>query len=111
MTSAALDRALVTGHSPVPISLRFVFRLTATLATPIAIGDSGQGLRKVVPLTGGVLESKADGQLGEGAFDGAQCVGGGADYLTVDARGLSRLDARYVFQLKSGRELEKRARK
>ncbi|UZJ50685.1 hypothetical protein CBS101457_000005 [Exobasidium rhododendri] len=100
-----MDQNLVSKHAPVTPSLRFIFRLTSTLAAPIIIGDSGQGTRKVVPLTGGALKSSVGGLTGEDAFDEAQCIDGGADFLTVDPNLFSRLDARYVFRLKSGHHL------
>lgn len=101
-----MDEALITQHEPVAPSLRFIFRLRSTLATPITIGDSGQGTRKVIPLTGGLLYAQPGDKRGEEAFNGAQCIDSGADYLLKDSEttSLTRLDARYVFRLKSGRE-------
>jgi hypothetical protein len=101
-----MDESLLTKHEPVAPSLRFIFRLRSTLAAPITIGNTGQGTRKVIPLTGGILTTNVDNLKGESAFEGAQCIDSGADYLLKDSEttSLTRLDARYVFRLRSGRE-------
>lgn len=102
-----MDYSLVTKHLPITPSLRFIFRLSSTLATPTTIGNTGQGTRKVIPLTDGILSTQIKNELlGEQAFEGAKCLKSGADYLTKDSEttSMTRLDARYVFQLASGRE-------
>lgn len=89
-----------TEWDPVPIKLEPIFRLTCTVETPHVVGDSGEGLRKIVPITaGGTIES-----IEVPAFDGAVGMPGGSDYFRTDRFGKTRLDARYFFQLKSGRK-------
>ncbi|SPO21519.1 uncharacterized protein UTRI_01006_B [Ustilago trichophora] len=84
---------------PVPIKLEPIFRLSCPVEKPHVVGDSGEGLRKIVPITsGGTITST---QIP--AFDGAVGMPGGSDYFRTDRFGKTRLDARYFFQLKSGR--------
>ncbi|EST06074.1 hypothetical protein PSEUBRA_003932 [Kalmanozyma brasiliensis GHG001] len=86
---------------PVPISLRPIFRLSCPVETAHVVGDSGEGLRKIVPIpAGGVMTSDTIP-----AFDGATGMPGGSDYFRTDRFGKTRLDARYFFQLKSGHNL------
>lgn len=99
-----IDSSTISTHIPVQPSLRFIFRLASNLADPVIIGSSGEGTRKVVSLTTGRLFTEIGSQKGLDAFEGAIYLEGGADYLTVDALGDSRLDARYVFKLSSGRK-------
>lgn len=85
---------------PVPPTLRPIFRLSCPVEPPHVIGDSGEGLRKIVPITpGGSITSDIP------AFDGATGMPGGSDYFRTDRFGRTRLDARYFFRLKSGHNL------
>ncbi|SYW79370.1 uncharacterized protein UBRO2_03054 [Ustilago bromivora] len=68
---------------------------------PHVVGDSGEGLRKIVPITpGGRINSTTIP-----ALDGAVGMSGGSDYLRIDQFGKTRLDARYFFRLRSGHNL------
>ncbi len=85
---------------PVPITLEPIFRLSCPVEVAHPVGDSGEGLRKIVPITaGGRMTSDTIP-----AFDGAEGMPGGSDYFRIDQFGKTRLDARYFFKLKSGRK-------
>lgn len=85
---------------PVPIGLEPIFRLSCPVEKAHVVGDSGEGMRKIVPITqGGRIESNQ-----VPAFDGAIGMPGGSDYFRTDRFGKTRLDARYFFKLKSGRK-------
>ncbi|KAJ9477405.1 hypothetical protein PHBOTO_000937 [Pseudozyma hubeiensis] len=86
---------------PPATSLTPAFYLSCPVETPSVIGDSGEGLRKIVPISaGGLINSTTIP-----ALDGAVGQAGGSDYYRIDQFGKTRLDARYFFTLKSGRNL------
>lgn len=85
---------------PVPLSLAPIFRAECRVDPPNVVGDSGEGVRKIVPITTGSLSSSA-----VPALDGAKLMPGGSDYFRTDAMGKTRLDARYYFQLRDGHNL------
>jgi Protein of unknown function (DUF3237) len=60
---------------------------------PIAIGETGQGLRRVVPITGGTVQ----GPRLRGAI-----LNAGADSQIIGPDGFTRLEARYVLRLDDG---------
>ncbi len=60
---------------------------------PIAIGETGQGLRRVVPITGGTIE----GPRLRGTI-----LDAGADSQIIAKDGFTRLEARYVLKLDDG---------
>ncbi|HLX97962.1 MAG TPA: DUF3237 domain-containing protein [Roseiarcus sp.] len=63
------------------------------VGAPIAIGETGQGLRRVVPITGGTIQGE---RLNGTILDA------GADYQIIGADGFTRLEARYVARLADG---------
>lgn len=86
---------------PVAPTLRPIFQLSCPVEPSHLIGDSGEGVRKIVPITaGGTITSS-----NIPAFDGAVGMPGGSDYFRTDRFGKTRLDARYFFRLKSGHNL------
>ena len=60
---------------------------------PITIGETGQGLRRVVPITGGTVQ----GPRLRGAI-----LNVGADSQIIGPDGFTRLEARYVLRLDDG---------
>jgi Protein of unknown function (DUF3237) len=60
---------------------------------PIAIGETGQGLRRVVPITGGTIE---------GPRLWGTILDAGADSQIIAKDGFTRLEARYVLKLDDG---------
>jgi hypothetical protein len=91
--------AIMTSLEPVEITLEPVFRVTCPVEPAHNVGDSGEGVRKIVPIApGGTITSPI------AALDGAVGMHGGSDYFRTDQFGKTRLDARYFFKLKSGRK-------
>jgi hypothetical protein len=79
---------------PVSIpSLSFFARFTVTVADPIDIGLTPEGERRVVPITGGVIE--ADGWSGK-------VLAGGADFQRYPSPETAQLEARYVVETDDG---------
>ncbi len=77
---------------PVP-TLEHVADLTVQVAAPIEIGDTGAGLRRLIPITGGTLS---------GPRIAGKVLAGGADFQRVSPDGVADLDARYAIELTDG---------
>lgn len=75
------------------LTTSYVFSLTVTVATPVEVGETGIGARRVIPITGGRL-------VGEG-MSGRICAGG-ADYQIIRPNGLTELHARYAIEMDDG---------
>ena len=60
---------------------------------PIAVGETAQGLRRVVPITGGTIQ---------GARLNGTILNAGADFQIIGPDGFTRLEARYVARLDDG---------
>jgi hypothetical protein len=82
--------------------LRHVFRLDAELAAPVDVGDTPQGHRRVVALTGGRAEGP---QLTAELVAAA----GAADWQLVRPSGTAVADLRYVLRTDAGALLYVRA--
>jgi len=78
---------------PAP-KLRNVYRLDADLAAPIDLGDTPQGHRRIVALTGGRAEGPD--------FNAELLATGGADWQLVRASGSSVADIRYTLKTDRG---------
>jgi hypothetical protein len=63
------------------------------VGAPITIGETGEGLRRVVPILGGAI-------TGPRLF--GKILAAGADYQVIRADGFTRLDARYAAELDDG---------
>jgi hypothetical protein len=74
--------------------LRHVYRLDAELDTPVDLGDTPQGHRRIIPLTRG----RATGPY----FDAELLPAGGADWQIVRASGSSVADIRYTLKTDGG---------
>lgn len=71
-----------------------VYRLEATLASPLELGETAQGRRRIVPLTGGTFSgSEISGRL---------LPGTSADWQTILPDGTALGDIRYVLQTDRG---------
>lgn len=77
--------------------LRPVYRLEATLGEPIELGDSAQGRRRIVPLTGGTFTGPT--------INGKLLPGASADWQTVLPDGTAIGDIRYTLQTQGGEVL------
>jgi muconolactone delta-isomerase len=79
----------VSGHLPQP-RLTQVFRLEATLAPPLDLGEVAGGHRRIVPLT--------DGTFSGPEISGRLLPGGSADWQTILPDGTALGDIRYVLE-------------
>jgi len=70
--------------------LRKVYRLEATLARPLDLGDTARGRRRIVPLTGGAFTGPE--------INGKLLPGASADWQMLLADGTALGDIRYTLQ-------------
>ncbi len=79
--------------APVPPPLEHAFDVAVQVAVPLAIGDMGAGVRRVVDILGGTVT-------------GPRLAGnirpGGADFQIIRASGMAELEARYVIEAADG---------
>ncbi len=75
------------------LPLEHVADAVVSVGTPITVGDSGEGIRRVVPILGGTLD---------GHRLHATVLAAGADYQLIRPDGIATLDARYVAQTDDG---------
>jgi hypothetical protein len=74
--------------------LTMIFRLEATVGRPFDLGDTAQGHRRIVPLTGGTFTGPE--------LNGTLLPGASADWQTVLPDGTALGDIRYTLQTDSG---------
>jgi hypothetical protein len=73
--------------------LEFVFEVRAIVDAPLIIGPSSRGLRRVIPILGGVVAGpRLNGEI----------VPGGADWQYVRPDGVLSLEARYTLRANDG---------
>ena len=77
-------------------TLTHVADVLVEVGEPIAIGETPQGLRRVVPITGGTIR----GERLNGTV-----LAGGADFQIIGPDGFTRLEARYVIRLDHGAQV------
>ncbi len=77
-----------------PPALEHVCDLAITVGLPLEIGLTAAGLRRVIPITGGVVR----GPL----FNGRVLPGGSDFQLILEDGAQAHLDARYVIELEGG---------
>ena len=77
-----------------PPRLTQVYRLEATLARPLELGDIAQGRRRIVPLTGGTFTGPE--------LNGELLPGASADWQIVLPDGTALGDIRYTLQTDTG---------
>ena len=74
--------------------LEFAFRISVDLTGGIQeLGNTGKGIRKVIPITGGSFE---------GPNIKGKVVAGGYDWQLLRADGVVEIDARYILQTDDG---------
>lgn len=74
--------------------LEFAFRISVDLTGGVQeVGETGKGIRKVVPITGGIFE---------GPNIKGTVVPGGYDWQLVRTDGVVEIDARYLLQTDDG---------
>jgi Protein of unknown function (DUF3237) len=71
-----------------------VYRLEATLAPPLELGETAQGHRRIVPLTGGTFSGPE--------MSGKLLPGASADWQTILPDGTALGDIRYTLQTDGG---------
>ncbi len=91
----------MTDELPDP-RLRKVYRLEATLGQPLDVGDTAQGHRRIVPLTGGAFTGPQ--------INGELLPGTGADWQILLADGTAVGDIRYTLRTDGGDLLYVRSR-
>jgi hypothetical protein len=74
--------------------LSFVYRLEATLGEPLQIGESAQGHRRIVPLTGGTFTGPQ--------ISGTLVPGVSGDWQTILPDGTALGDIRYALRTAAG---------
>ena len=72
---------------------KYVFSLAIQVGTPIVAGDLGYGIRRVIPVLGGIV--RGDGISG-------RIHPGGADFQIIRPDGFTELEAKYAFELDDG---------
>jgi Protein of unknown function (DUF3237) len=83
----------MSNHLPDP-RLTQVFRLEATLGQPLDVGETAQGHRRIVPLTGGTFTGPE--------LEGKLLPGASADWQIVLPDGTALGDIRYALETDSG---------
>jgi len=84
---------MTSDHLPEPRLTR-VYRLEATLGQPLDLGETSQGHRRIVPLTGGTFTGPE--------LRGKLLPGASADWQTVLPDGTALGDVRYTLQTDAG---------
>jgi Protein of unknown function (DUF3237) len=79
----------VSGHLPDP-RLTLVYRLEATIAQPLDLGETAQGHRRIVPLTGGTFTGPE--------LNGKLLPGASADWQILLPDGTALGDIRYTLE-------------
>jgi hypothetical protein len=74
-------------------ALSFVAEIRVDVGQPITVGETGAGLRRVIPILGGSVE---------GPRLAGRVVPGGADFQSLRADGVMELEAKYVLEATSG---------
>ena len=75
------------------LETKYVFRLAILVGVPIVAGDTGHGVRRIIPILGG--EVRGEGIKGTNF----PC---GADFQTIRSNGFTELEAKYAFELDDG---------
>ena len=80
------------------LSTRYVFSLAILVGAPIVAGDTGYGIRRIIPILGGEVR-------GQGIKGTIFPVG--ADFQTIRPNGLTELEAKYGFEMDDGASTSK----
>jgi Protein of unknown function (DUF3237) len=80
-------------QAPVTPGLEFVFEARVAVAPPVIIGNSAQGLRRIIPILGGQCAGpRLQGEV----------IPGGADWQVLRPDGVWSLEARYTIRATDG---------
>lgn len=91
-----LHSAAAVAAEPAPsanVTTEFAFEAHVTIGAPIVVGTGPQGLRRIVPITGG----KFEGPRIRGTI-----LSGGADWQFVRADGVLQIEAKYTLRTSDG---------
>ena len=82
------------GENPEPPepTLEHVMDLDIEVAAPIEVGETGNGLRRIIPILGGTVSGRVEGEVLEG----------GADYQLFRVDRPTELVAKYAFETVDG---------
>jgi Protein of unknown function (DUF3237) len=75
------------------LATRFVFSLAIKVGAPIVAGDTGHGVRRIIPILGGELN-------GEGIK--GTIFPFGADFQTIRPNGFTEVEAKYAIEMDDG---------
>ena len=87
-----MDAALENESILTP-NLSFVADIRVDVGEPIAVGETGAGLRRVIPILGGTVD---------GPRLSGRVVPGGADFQVLRPDGVMELEAKYVLEATNG---------
>jgi hypothetical protein len=87
-----MSAARVDERVPAP-GVGFVADIRVEVGEPITIGETGSGLRRLIPILGGTVD---------GPRLSGRVVPGGADFQVLRADGVMELEAKYVLEARSG---------
>ena len=94
---AGIFASVLVEAQPQPLSDQLVadlvFTIEAGIAEPVVMGDTVDGRRQSIPITGGVVH---------GARIQAEVLAGGADYQVVGSDGTTHLKAVYMIRTDDG---------
>jgi hypothetical protein len=83
----------IAQFSPQAPQLEFVCELKIKLKTPMVVGETPHGIRRIIPITGGTFEGpKIKGEV----------LDGGADWQIVRKDGVAELEAHYQIKTDDG---------
>ena len=74
------------------LSTKYVFTITANIGDVTSAGDTGHGVRRIIPITGGEVHGDINGKVF--AF--------GADFQIIRPNELIELEAKYAFETDDG---------
>lgn len=87
----------MTSQVPSP-SLEYVLELRVTIGPTLVLGAGSFGVRRTVPITGGVFSGAVSGRV----------LPGGSDWQFVETDGTAFLKAQYVIETEDGVRIEVR---
>ena len=96
LVTGAAGGAVITGvraAEPPGPRFEFAFQVKALIESPLVVGPSAHGLRRIIPISGGSVE---------GPRLRGRVLAGGADWQFVRPDGVLELEAKYTVQAEDG---------
>jgi len=94
--TVSVPAAPVEAATPAPPELEFLASLAVEVAPPVEVGRTRNGLRRVIPISGGTVTGpELNGRI----------LPAGADFQLITSETSSDLDARYVIETDGGDRL------